>query len=68
MNIDSIVEEIRKGRREHAAKFNYDLKAICNDFRKRESELQDRVVSLPSKRKKNAGKKRKANPSLQRMD
>jgi hypothetical protein len=50
MNVDPIVEEIRKGRREHAAKFNYDLKAICNDFRKREIELRDRVVSLPPKR------------------
>ncbi len=50
MNVDPIVEEIRKGRREHAAKFNFDLKAICNDFRKRETELRDRVVSLPPKR------------------
>jgi len=50
MNVDPIVEEIRKGRREHAAKFNYDLKAICNDLRKREIELGDRVVSLPPKR------------------
>ena len=47
MNVDPIVEEIRKSRREHAAKFNFDLKAICNDFRKREIELRDRVVSLP---------------------
>ena len=50
MKIDPIVEEIRQGRREHAAKFNYDLNAICNDFRKREIELRDRVVSLPPKR------------------
>lgn len=50
MNVDPIVEEIRKTRREHAAKFNYDLKAICNDFRRREIELCDRVVSLPPKR------------------
>jgi hypothetical protein len=50
MNVDPIVEEIRKGRREHAAKFNFDLRAICNDFRKRETELGNRVVLLPPKR------------------
>nr|VFK68788.1 MAG: hypothetical protein BECKUNK1418G_GA0071005_12704 [Candidatus Kentron sp. UNK]VFK73725.1 MAG: hypothetical protein BECKUNK1418H_GA0071006_12634 [Candidatus Kentron sp. UNK] len=50
MNIDPIVEEIRQARREHAARFNYDLNAICNDFRKRETELRNRVVSLPPKR------------------
>lgn len=50
MNVDPIIEEIRKGRKEHAAKFNFDLSAICNDFRKREIELNDRVVSLPPKR------------------
>jgi len=50
MNVDPIVEEIRKGRREHAAKFNYDLKKICNDFREREIELRDRVISLLPKR------------------
>jgi hypothetical protein len=50
MKVDPIVEEIRRGRQEHAATFNYDLNAICNDFRKREIELRDRVVSLPPKR------------------
>nr|VFJ57600.1 MAG: hypothetical protein BECKDK2373C_GA0170839_106029 [Candidatus Kentron sp. DK]VFJ58202.1 MAG: hypothetical protein BECKDK2373B_GA0170837_10722 [Candidatus Kentron sp. DK] len=50
MNLDPIVEEIREGRREHAARFNHDLNAICNDFRKRETELCNRVVSLPPKR------------------
>ena len=50
MNVYPIVEEIRKGRTELAAKYNNDLKAICNDFRKREIELRDRVVSLPPKR------------------
>ena len=31
---DPIVEEVRKIRQEHAAKFNYDLKAICEDIRR----------------------------------
>ena len=30
---DPIVDEIRKYRDEHSKKFNYDLNAICNDFR-----------------------------------
>jgi len=50
MNIDPIIEEIREGRKEHAAHFNYDLKEVCNDFRKRENELGNRVVLLPAKR------------------
>lgn len=50
MNIDPIIEEIRQGRREHASKFNHDLKAICDDFRRRENELGYRVVSLLPKR------------------
>ncbi len=30
---DPIVEEIRKIRDEHVKKFNYDLDAICEDFK-----------------------------------
>ena len=50
MKKDPIVEEIRKLREVHAAKFKYDLKAICADLRKKEKGCGHPVVSLPPKR------------------
>ncbi len=50
MKKDPIVEEIRKIREAHAAKFNYDLKAICADLKKKEKDCGHPVVSLPPKR------------------
>lgn len=52
---DPIVEEVRKIRQEHAAKFNYDLKAICEDIRRyADVELNppcaDREKSVPGHR------------------
>jgi len=35
---DSIVDEVRKVRDVHAARFNYDLNAIFLDIKKREKE------------------------------
>jgi hypothetical protein len=43
---DPIVEEIRRIREEHAAKFNYDLDAIVRDFEKRQYESGHKVVSF----------------------
>jgi hypothetical protein len=43
---DPIVEEIRKIRKMHAAKFNNDLKAICADLKEKEKECGHPVVSL----------------------
>lgn len=43
---DKIVEEVRRVRDEHAARFNYDLDAIVGDFKKREREGGYRVVSF----------------------
>jgi hypothetical protein len=51
MQKDQIVEEIRNIREAHAAKFNYDLKAICADMKKKEQECGHPVVSLPAKRR-----------------
>jgi len=50
MQKDSIVEEIRNIRNTHAAKFNFDLKDICADLKKKEKESGHPVVSLPPKR------------------
>ena len=47
---DPVVEEIRKIRDEHAARFNYDLDAIIADLKKGERKARARVVSLPPKR------------------
>lgn len=49
---DPIVEEVRKIREEHAARFGYDLKAIFEDLKKTERMSFRRVVSLPPKRLK----------------
>ncbi len=42
---DPIVEEIRKIRDKHSKKFNYDLHAICEDFRKKQKKLKDNTVN-----------------------
>ena len=47
---DPIVEEVRKIRDAHAAKFQFDLHAICEDLRKQEKTCGHPVVSLPPKR------------------
>jgi hypothetical protein len=47
---DPIVEEIRKIRDEHAARFNYDLNAIFDDFEKTQHELGLPLVTLPPNR------------------
>jgi len=50
MKKDPIVEEIRDIRKAHAAKFNFILKDICADLKKKERESGHPVVSLPAKR------------------
>lgn len=50
---DEIVEEVRRVRHEHAAKFGNDLAAIFADMRektKKEEESGRKVVSLPPRR------------------
>lgn len=47
---DPIVEEVRQIRERYAAKFNYDLKAICRDLRVRQKKAGRKVVALPPKR------------------
>jgi hypothetical protein len=47
---DEIVAEIRKWREEYAKRFNYDLKAIFEDLRKKQRSSGSKVVSLAPKR------------------
>ena len=45
MKPDPIVDEVRKGREAHAAKFNYDLTAICADLKKKEKNAGHPVAA-----------------------
>jgi hypothetical protein len=53
---DEIVEEVRRVREEHAAKFNYDISAICADIRRKQAESGRIVVSLVKDKKERDGK------------
>ncbi len=50
---DPIVEEIRGFRNEHARQFNYDLDAICEDFKTHQIRYTNRLVKLKSKKTAN---------------
>lgn len=41
---DPIVEEVRAARMKHTQNFHGDLKLICEDLRKSQSEYPERVV------------------------
>ncbi len=47
---DSIVEEVRRTREAHAAKFGHDLRAIFEDLRRQEERSGREVVSFPPRR------------------
>jgi len=47
---DPIVDEIRKVREQHAAKFKHNLKAICRDLKEQEKRSCWKLVSLPPRR------------------
>ncbi len=49
---DSIVEEVRKVREEHAARFNYDLEAIYRDIKEQESKSNRLFVSYSPRQAK----------------
>jgi hypothetical protein len=47
---DPIVAEIHRIREEHAARFNFDLHAMCEDIRRSRNERGLPVVTLPPQR------------------
>lgn len=56
MKSDPIVDEVRKVREAHAAKFKFDLSAICADLKKKEKDSNHPVVSRqPKLRLKSTG-------------
>ncbi|MDM8558969.1 hypothetical protein [Candidatus Parabeggiatoa sp. HSG14] len=44
---DPIIEELYKHRQEMSAKFNYDVHALCNYYRERQKQENQKVVSKP---------------------
>lgn len=63
MTQDTIVDEVRRGREEHAARFDHDLAQIFSDLKRTEQERcsEDYPLMEPPKLSN-----RPANPSLQR--
>ncbi len=49
---DHIVEEVRKARKEHASKLNFDINAIVEDAKKRQKTSRHKVVSFLLKKRK----------------
>jgi len=47
---DPIVEEVRKARRKHAEKYNFDIHAICEDLKKIEETCGHPIKTLPAKK------------------
>ena len=47
---DPIVEEVRRVREAHAAKYDYDLDAICEALREEQQASGRKVASLPPKK------------------
>jgi hypothetical protein len=45
MKCDPIVDEVRKAREAHAAKFDHDLSAICADLKGKDKDAGHPVVS-----------------------
>ena len=50
---DPIVEEVRRFRNEHSKKFDYDLDAICEEYKKHQVQIGRRLVRLKPKLKAN---------------
>ncbi|BAU10326.1 hypothetical protein LEP3755_08100 [Leptolyngbya sp. NIES-3755] len=46
---DEVLEEIYKIREEHVKAFNYDLKAICDDLKERQTASGRILISQPLK-------------------
>lgn len=53
MITDPIVEEVRRIRQEYAARFNYDIRAMAQDLKRREQEHPERLVSFSPKPPRN---------------
>jgi hypothetical protein len=52
MWIDSIVEEISKIRKARASVFDYNIRAIIEDARKRQKKSKHHIVSIVSRKQR----------------
>lgn len=43
---DKILEEIHRIREEHAKAFNYDIRALCKDWQRRQAQGSKQFVTL----------------------
>ena len=59
---DPYVEEVRQHRMAHTRQFDSDLHRICEDLRKFEATLGERVVTLEPKKRRPARASRKSTP------
>jgi hypothetical protein len=50
MSYDTLVDEVRAIREAYAARFDYDLHAICCDLREQARKSGRKLVTLPPKR------------------
>lgn len=50
---NEILDEIHRIREEHAKSFNYDLKAICDDWRRKQAQSGRQFVTLSPERLSN---------------
>jgi len=50
MSDDPIVEEVRRIKEAHAARYNYDIRAMANALREQQKRSGHKVVSLPRRR------------------
>lgn len=46
---DKILEKIHRIREDHAKSFNYDLKAICEDWRQKQAQSGKELITLTPK-------------------
>jgi len=49
MQNDPIVEEVRQARQTYSKQFDYDLRAMAADLRRKEQEHREKLVSYPPK-------------------
>ena len=57
--IDPIVEDIHKIRREYAAKFDYDVDAMSEDLRQKQSSGDSKIVSFVEDKEKRVPEEKK---------
>ncbi len=61
---DHIVEEVRRVRKEQAARFDFDICAILEDARQKQKTSKHKIVSFLSSKKKKSSNAMRSNGSM----